>query len=147
MDKTILKRLGIAEQRIADLYKKLKALTSTTVIPYSPSYWVVWGNVSGTAGGVASITIQENTTGQVVTFTRDGVGRYNLNIGGNILTAANCWYNITQDNNNQNMFWINYDPSFGNTSNIKIDSGRTDGGGFFDGSLINTPFEIRIKKP
>jgi len=142
MEKQLIIRLDKAEKCIVDLYKKLKGIP--IVVPYTPAYQVISGTISTTGGGAVSINVQENTTGETVTFTRNTVGRYTITISGNRLTAKNCWFNITQNNNNQNIFYINYSSALGNTSNITVDAGKTDSSGYVDGSISSTPFEIRI---
>lgn len=110
----------------------------------APAYKVYSGLISQSGTNAPTLTVLQNTLGQTVTASRSTNGRFILTISGSILSNGKVFTTISQNNNNQNIFYINYSSSLGNTNQITIDCGRTDSSGYLDGALISTPFEIRV---
>jgi hypothetical protein len=108
----------------------------------TPNYWI---NGEGVEGGLfyntgaPVVTVLENTIGNVW-FTYYGVGFYNINSNG-LFTANKTWqspinYNLPNDITEGYAFYID-GISVGNLLVFQ-------GGVTVDGSLVNTPIEIRV---
>lgn len=111
----------------------------------TPQYKVYTALISQVGTSDPTLVVLENTLGQTVTATRNGLaGRYSINVTGNILLNTKTWWTITNDNNNNWSFWMNKETSMGNTTTIYIDTGSFSPVVYTDSLLQSTPIEIRV---